>query len=183
MSLVRESRRTVILGLLACLLGGYAYTTTPEKKAPTSTAEKPSERPLFTFNAEKIGQFDVTYDGKHVIGKRTSEGWKTPDGAPLPSVAIDDFLANVTKLINLGEVEKGRDDKLSDYGLEPPMTQIALEVEGEGVQSLTIGKHNPVNSSLYAQVNQSPQIVLIGSIISWELRKLTDAVQNAASAG
>ena len=99
----------------------------------------------------------------------------------MPSSAIDDFLVNLTKLVNLGEVEKGRDDQLSDYGLEPPMSQITLDVEGEGAQRLAIGRHNPVNTSLYALVNQSSQIVLIGSIASWELRKLMDAVQNAPS--
>ena len=76
-----------------------------------------------------------------------------------------------------------RDHAPPDYGLDPPVTQIVLEVEGEGAQHLAIGKHNPVNTSLYAQVNQSSQMVLIGSIVSWELRKLMDAVQSAASAG
>jgi len=183
MNLVGESRRTFVLGLIACVLGGYTYLTTPAKKTLTSAAVDTSERLVFSFSAEKIAQLDLTYDGKHLIGQRTSEGWKSPDGAALPSPVIDDFLANLTKLVNLGEVEKGRDDKLSDYGLDPPVSQIALNVEGEGTQRLAIGKHNPVNTSLYAQVNQSSQIMLVGSIISWELRKLTDALQSAASAG
>ncbi len=54
MSLVRESRRTVTLGLLACVLGVYAYSTAQEKKGPTATAEKPSERLVFNFKAEEI---------------------------------------------------------------------------------------------------------------------------------
>ena len=183
MNLAGENRRILMLGLIACVLGGYTYVTTPTKKRLTVTVEETSERPIFAFNAEKIGQFEVIYDGRHVIGQRTAEGWKSPDGAVLPSSVIDDFLVNLTKLVNLGEVEKGRDEKLSDYGLEPPVTQITLNVEGEGSQNLTVGKHNPVNTSLYAQVNKSSQIVLVGSIISWELRKLMDALQSAASAG
>jgi hypothetical protein len=183
MSLLGESRRVLVLGLIAGVLGGYTYVTMPTKKVLTSTVEAVSERPVFTFNAEKIAQLDLTYEGKHLVGKRTSGGWQSPNGMALPSSAIDDFLVNLTKLINLGEVEKGRDEKLSDYGLEPPVTQVALEVEGEGTQRLAIGKHNPVNTSLYAQINQSSQIVLVGSIISWELRKLADALQSAASAG
>ncbi len=182
MSLIGESRRVLVFGLIAGVLGGYTYVTTPAKKPLTSKVAEVSERPIFTFSAEKIAQLDVSHDGKHLIGKRTPEGWKSSDGATLPSSAIDDFLVNLTKLVNLGEVEKGRDDKLSDYGLDPPVTQIVLEVEGEGAQHLAIGKHNPVNTSLYAQVNQSSQMVLIGSIVSWELRKLMDALQSAASA-
>jgi hypothetical protein len=183
MNLVGEGRRVFVLGLLACVLGGYAYATAPIKKTVPAKTEGTTDRPIFTFDAEKISQFDVTYDGKQVSGRRTSEGWKSPDGAPLPSPAIDDFLGNLTKLVNLGEIERGRDDRLVDYGLEPPVLQVALEVEGEGPQRLLVGKHNPVNTSLYALVNQSSQIVLVGSIVSWEMRKLMDAIQNAASAG
>lgn len=183
MNLLGEGRRVLVLGLLACILGGYTYATAPIKKTITSKIAETTDRPIFTFNAEKIRQFDVTYDGKRVSGKRTSEGWKSLDGAPLPSLAIDDFLDNLTKLVNLGEIERGRDDQLVDYGLEPPVLQVSLDVEGEGPQRLLIGKHNPVNTSLYALVNQSSQIVLVGSIVSWEMRKLMDAIQNAASAG
>lgn len=183
MSLAREHRRTIVLGLFACLLGGYAYLTAPKKNPLDAQAETKTERPIFAFDAEKVTRFEVAYDGKQLIGDRTTAGWKSPAGAALPSSAIDDFLVNLTKLVNLGEVEQGRDDKLADYGLEPPVSQITVKVGDESVQSLAIGKHNPVNTSLYGLINRQPQIVLVGSIISWELRKLTDAMQSAASAG
>ena len=76
MNLVGESRRTFVLGLIACVLGGYTYLTTPAKKTLTSAAVDTSERLVFSFSAEKIAQLDLTYDGKHLIGQRTSEGWK-----------------------------------------------------------------------------------------------------------
>lgn len=179
MSVSQESRRVVVFGLLAFVLGSYAYVTAPIKKTVNTQGELKTERPVFTFTAEQVQRFAVTYDGKQLVGERTTEGWKSPDGVRFPSLAIDDFLLNLTKVVNLGEVEQGRDDKLSDYGLEPPVTQIMLNVTGEDAQSLAIGKHNPVNTSLYALVNQRPQIILIGSIISWELRKLVDAVNTA----
>jgi hypothetical protein len=183
MNFIGEGRRVLILGLLACVLGGYTYATAPIKQTVAPKAGTTTDRPIFTFNAEKIRQFEVAYDGKQVSGKRTAGGWKTLDEAPLPSVAIDDFLGNLTKLVNLGEVERGRDDQLVDYGLEPPVLRVVLDVEGEGPQRLLVGKHNPVNTSLYALVNQSSQIVLVGSIVSWEMRKLMDALQSAAHAG
>ncbi|MBM4256773.1 MAG: DUF4340 domain-containing protein [Deltaproteobacteria bacterium] len=183
MNLVGENRRVFILGLLACVLGGYTYVTMPLKNTVMTKTEATSDRPIFAFHAEKIAQFDVTYNGKQVNGKRTSEGWKSSDGTLLPSSVIDDFLVNLTKLVNLGEVERGENDQLSNYGLEPPVSQIVLDVENTGPQRLLIGKHNPVNTSLYALINQSSQVVMVGSIVSWEMRKLVDAIQSAASAG
>lgn len=179
----REGRRTLVLALLACLLGGYTYLTAPKKNILTVSATTKTERLIFTFDADKITRVEITYDGKQIVGDRTAQGWQSPAGTALPSSAVDDFLVNLTKIVNLGEVEQGRDDKLADYGLEPPVSQITVKIEGEGTQSLAVGRHNPVNTSLYALINQQPKIVLIGSIISWELRKLMEAVQSTANAG
>jgi hypothetical protein len=50
-----------------------------------------------------------------------------------------------------------------------------LDVEGEGVRILSLGKNNPVQTSLYAQVNENPQVVLVGSVVTWDMRKLFTA--------
>ncbi|MGE0827001.1 MAG: DUF4340 domain-containing protein [Candidatus Binatia bacterium] len=178
----KEARRVVIVGIVAFLLGGYTYVTMPERRVFQAQGEPVPDRPVFTFNPDRITKFSVASSGKHIAGERTANGWRTPEGSGLPSVAVDDFLTNLTKLVNLGEVERGIDDHLADYGLEPPESHILLTVTGEGERSLTIGKHNPVNTSLYALVNESRQVILIGSIISWELRKLMDAIQSTANA-
>jgi len=144
-----------VLGLLAFLLGGYTYVTIPERKA-FNTAEKKTERPIFEFSPDQVTQIDIMLNGQHLVGQRSAEGWKRmPDGELLPSAAIDDFLINITQIVNLGEVEGGT-EQLSEYGLKPPLSQISLKVEGEGTRTLALGKHNPVNTSLYAQINESP---------------------------
>jgi len=178
MSLLHENRRTIVLGLLAVLLVGYTYATTPERKSLNITEQK-TERPIFAFSADRVTQIDIMFNGQHLAGQRSAEGWKRmPDGELLPSATIDDFLASITQLVNLGEVEGGA-EQLSEYGLKPPTSQVSLKVEGEGLRTLALGKHNPVNTSLYAQLNESPQIILVGSVVSWDLRKLWDAINNA----
>jgi hypothetical protein len=174
-----ESRRVVTLGVLALLLGGYTYVTTPEQKLlATQTRPQQKERPIFEFNPERVSQLDVLFDGQRLSGKRTPEGWKRgQDGEPLPSAVVDDFLAALVRLVDLGDVE-GKPEELSEYGLKPPKTQISVQVEGVGTQTLALGKHNPVSTSLYALVNQSQQVILVGSVVSWDLRKLMDAVKS-----
>jgi hypothetical protein len=97
----------------------------------------------------------------------------------VPADAIDDFLMNLKKLVNLGEVE-GAATQLSEYGLQPPSSRVILQVEGEGARTLTIGKHNPVQTSIYAQVNESPQVVLVGAVVLWDMRKLVTAANSTA---
>lgn len=170
-----EMRRVVILGLLACILGGYAYVTTPEKKTLGADAAKKTERPVLDFLSDKVTQLTVAFEGKQLVCQRTPQGWVEPSsGAPLRQDAVDDFLANLHKLLHLGEVEG--DDRLGeDFGLKPPVARVSLQIEGESPRTLALGKNNPVQSSLYAQVNEAPQIVLVGSVIVWDMRKLFSA--------
>lgn len=179
----QESRRVMVLGVLALLLGGYTYLTTPtQNRLTTQTQQQKQERRIFEFSAEKITKLEVVFDGQHLVGKRTAEGWQREhNGEPLPSAVVDDFLASLTSLVDLGNVE-GKPEELSEYGLKPPKTHISLHVEGAGTQTLVLGKHNPVNTSLYALVNQSQQVILVGSVISWDLRKLMDAAKSLEAA-
>ena len=175
-----DSRRILLLGLLACVLGGYTYVTAPEKKTLGTGAEKKTEHTVLDFTPEHVTQVDLLFDGQHLVCQRTAEGWKqASSGALVPTDAIDDFLTNLKKLVNLGEVE-GAAAQLSEYGLQPPASRVILQVEGEGTRALTIGKHNPVQTSIYAQINESPQVVLVGAVVLWDMRKLVTAANNAA---
>ncbi|MBI3300612.1 MAG: DUF4340 domain-containing protein [Deltaproteobacteria bacterium] len=167
-----EVRRVLVLGVLACVLGGYAYVTTPEKKTVATESAKKTERAALDFTPEHVTQIDLLFDGQHLVCQRTPEGWKqSPGGTPVRPDAIEDFLTSLKKLVNLGEVE-GDATQLSEYGLKPPVSRLTLQVEGEGPRTLALGKHNPVQTSLYAQINESPQVVLVGAVVLWDMRKL-----------
>ena len=174
-----EGRRVLWLGVLACVLGGYTYFTTPEKKTLAAESGKKAESPVLDFTAEQVTQIDLVFEGQHLVCQRTPEGWKhAPGGELLRPEAVEDFLANLKKLVNLGEVEAGA-AQLSEYGLQPPASRVSLQVQGEGSRTLALGKHNPVQTSLYAQVNDSPQVVLVGAVVLWDMRKLLTAANNA----
>jgi hypothetical protein len=174
-----EFRRVFVLGVLAFVLGGYAYVTTPEKKTLGTEAGRKTERAALDFAPERVTQIDVLFDDQRLVCRRTPEGWKqSPSGTPVRQDAVEDFLANLKKLLNLGEVESAP-EQLSEYGLKPPVSQVVLQVEGEGTRTLALGKHNPVQTSLYAQINESPQVVLVGSVVLWDMRKLMTAAGGA----
>jgi hypothetical protein len=170
-----EARRVLIIGILAVVLGGYAYVTTPEKKTLGAENAKRTEKPALDFIAEKVKQLDVVFEGKHLVCQRTPTGWVEPaSGAPVRQDAVDDFLSNLQKLLNLGEVEGGA-EQIVEFGLQPPVARILVEIEGGGSRILALGKNNPVQTSLYAQMNETPQVVLVGSVIVWDMRKLFTA--------
>ena len=171
-----EIRRVVIFGVLAFLLGGYVYITTPAKKMIGTDPTKNTDRPALEFSLDKVKQFAVVFEGKHLVCQRTPQGWVEPSsGAPVRQDAADDFLTNLQKLLNLGAVEV-QEAQLAEFGLQPPIARITLEIEGEGSRVLSLGKNNPVQTSLYAQINENPQVVLVGSVVTWDMRKLFTAV-------
>jgi hypothetical protein len=154
--------------------------TTPEKLAPLSQETQESEQAIFPFQSDDVTRIEIAFEGQQLVGLRTPEGWKREgDEKPLPSAAVDDFLGNMAKIVDLGEVEGGA-EQLSEYGLEPPRAHISIQLKDREKYTLVFGKNNPVNTSLYARVNNAPQIILIGSVISWDIRKLLMA---AASQG
>jgi hypothetical protein len=171
-----EVRRVVIFGVLAFLLGGYTYVTTPEKKTIATDPTKKTDRPALEFSVERVRKVDVVFEGKHLLCQRTPQGWvNLANGEPVRQDAVDDFLTNLLKLLNLGAVEVPP-EQLSEFGLQPPIARIMVEVEGEGSRTLSLGKNNPVQTSLYAQIDENPQVVLVGSVVTWDMRKLFTAV-------
>lgn len=170
-----EIRRVVIFGVLAFVLGGYVYVTTPEKKVLGTDPGKNVNRPALEFSLDKVKKIDMVFEGKHLVCQRTPQGWVNPSsGAPIRQDAVDDFLANLQKLLNLGMIG-ARPEQLADFGLQPPVARIMMEVEGEGQRILSLGNNNPVQTSLYAQINENPQVVLVGSVVTWDMRKLFTA--------
>jgi hypothetical protein len=170
-----EIRRVFLLGVLAFVLGGYAYITTPGKKLLGTETTKKADRPALDFSADKVTQLDVVFEGKHLVCQRTPQGWvESSSSAPIRQGEVEDFLSNLQKLLNLGEVEGGV-EQIVEFGLQPPAARIMLQVEGEGSRLLALGKNNPVQTSIYAQINETPQVVLVGSVVTWDLRKLFSA--------
>jgi hypothetical protein len=169
-----ESRRLLVLGVLACFLGGYTYLTAPEKKGLDIQIEQKG-RPVLDFPAEQVTHIELLFDDEQVRCQRTAEGWQQlPGGRPLRAEAVDEFLGNLQKLVNLGEVDIGN-ASLSEYGLHPASSLVVLKLADGSTRSLALGNRNPVQTSIYAQVNETPQVVLVGAVILWDMRKLVIA--------
>jgi hypothetical protein len=79
---------------------------------------------------------------------------------------------------------------LGDYGLDPPQRSITVTMRsgqpqgrgaGEATASLTllVGDRNPAWTGVYARVPPADRVVLIGSVLVWELDKLVGAGRHA----
>ncbi len=172
MSLSAEGRRVALLMVVALALGGYTYLTAPEKKAAGGPEEGPASRRVIEFNPQRVTKVEISHEGESLICRRTAEGWKVEPGMKaLRAGAVEDFLQSIGELVEIGEMGEGM-ERLSEYGLDHPTSHILLQIEGDGTRTIVLGSHNPVQTSVYARVGNSPRVVLIGSVILWDMRKL-----------
>lgn len=173
-----ETRRVLTLGLLAVVLGGYTYLSTPEQQLVKQQQAEALERPLFTFSPADVTQINVFFRQQRLVFQHTAEGWKHSQGIPIKTQTVQDFLTDLVKLVQLGVLE-GVDKELAEYGLDPAEASITIQLASGESYSLSLGKRNPVQSSLYAQVNQTSEVVLVGAVVLWDMRKLFTAANQA----
>jgi len=172
MNLSAEGRRVALLVVVALVLGGYTYFTTPEKKAVGGSGQETASRRVIDFNPRRVTRVEISHEGESLICQRTAEGWKAEPGLKaLRAEAVEDFLQNIGELVEIGEVEEGMEG-LSEYRLDNPTSRLSLQIEGEGTRTIVFGSHNPVQTSVYARVDDAPRVVLVGSVILWDMRKL-----------
>ena len=181
-----ESRRVLMLGLIACVLGSYTYLTASGRRLLSGQAGVHTARLVLNFAPHDVTQVSLVYNTQRLTCQRTAEGWQhTPSGLPIPTETIEDFLTNLSTLLHLGDVESLQTElaqtelaelaklaELAQYGLQPPQASIHLRLAGQETRSLDIGTQNAAHGSLYAQINKTPQVILVGAIIAWDMRKV-----------
>ena len=176
MRLSTEGRRAVVFIVVAVVLAGYAYLTTPPPQM--TIVEEAVQRRLMEFNPQAVVQVEVVSGGERLVCQRTSDGWQTATKpGKIQPAAMADFLRSLAELQEVGEIATGGRAFL-EYGLDQPTTRISFDLEGGTGHVLALGRHNPSHTSLYAQVDDTPRVVLVGSVILWEVRKLFLAAQS-----
>lgn len=165
-----QGRRLVFLTAVALALGGYAYLTTPETRQ--TAGETAFEHRVLDFDPQAVLRVEVVHEGDSLVCRRTPGGWKVePAMRAVRAGGMTDFLHNLADLVVVGEVAGGS-ETLLEYGLRHPSARISLYFEEADSHTLALGIHNPVHTSLYAQVNDAPRVILVGSVVLWEIRKL-----------
>ncbi|NET57798.1 MAG: DUF4340 domain-containing protein [Symploca sp. SIO2E6] len=157
---MKLQRTTLILLVSAILLGGFVYFYEIQG-APRREAAKIARQPIFTFAEDEIQSVIIHTDDENWQFERLSKpelGWqmKQPKNTQANDAAVS-FLLN---LLAQGESDRTISvtaDKLKEYGLDKPAATIEVELKGEKVHQLALGKPDFNKSFLYAQADASEQ--------------------------
>lgn len=161
--------------LLLVVAAIYYLDTTPPPPprrvglptAPTPQAPAPSGTPLVAHKAEEVRRLALALEGVEKVTERVDGGWSGTDRGEL----IEEFVRDLTRLGPLETIEV-TPDRLAEFGLSPPRGRIELHVQGETSPVVfEVGRLNPPGTALYLRVPSSGQVLLVGSLIHWELQR------------
>jgi hypothetical protein len=101
--------------------------------------------------------------------RRDGQQWTVvePVGLEVPSDLLTSFVENLTPTRQIIMIAKEPKD-FTPFGLNPPNTSIVVQDKtGKEVATVSLGGTNPTSSAVYARIEPSPQVYLLGQSVSY----------------
>jgi hypothetical protein len=161
-------RGTSLLGLLlvAAALGGYIYFV-ELKRDPSSTAETKTEK-VFTLTPGSIETVEITNaaaETTRVVRQDASWAITAPEATEADTVEVATVVSSLESLEQTRVVVEAP-EALAPFGLDPARMSITFTVAGETTpRRLLLGNKTPTGGDIYAQVDGSPKVFLIGAFL------------------
>ncbi len=101
--------------------------------------------------------------------RRDGQRWTVvePVGLEVPSDLLTSFVENLTPTKQIIIIAKDPND-FTPFGLNPPHTAIVVQDKaGKEVATVSLGGVNPTSSAIYARIEPSPQVYLLGQSVGY----------------
>jgi len=158
----------LLVAFFAALLVYVLETGKPGARAP----EAPSGAlPPLLASAAAPARLEISTARQQIIAAATPEGWRlTPEAGAAEEV--DALLAALRSLRPLLTVDPSPQDP-GDYGLGAAADRLRLlDDGGTELLDLEIGARNPSWTGVYVRRQGSPEVLLVGGVLRWELSKV-----------
>ncbi len=167
-----KEKHTLIVVLL--LLGLVVYYSFFESHDSSKDRGKKIGPPLLALRPEEVKKIEInSLKGGELIGEWKEKRWSLLKGNEVGNweATIDDFMVNLLMLV---EIEKFRveNTQLKNFGLENPALRITLTDITDKTYQILIGDTNPVRTSVYVKFVESPNVIITGAILNYELQKV-----------
>ncbi|MCX8072629.1 MAG: DUF4340 domain-containing protein [Candidatus Binatia bacterium] len=149
---------------------GLPIASTPQPPAPSGT-------PLVIHPADAVHRLVLSLDGSTRATERTDLGWAGTDRSEL----IEEFVRDLTRLGPLETIQV-TPERLAEFGLAPPRGRVELYIEGRSTPVVfEVGNLNPPGTAVYLRVPGEDRVLLVGSLIHWELQRNIRILSSLAS--
>jgi hypothetical protein len=164
------------LGLVALLGVLLLVVWLGERRAPTPGSPTITAPPLLDAPADAVTRVEWVDGGTRLTVVRTPGGWTDAAGRPWRSNAPEDLLGALATLRPVAVVSADP-TALGEYGLGAGASHLELfGSDDRPLLRLDLGRRNPAWTGVYVRRADTAEILLVGALLHWELRKLRDAV-------
>jgi hypothetical protein len=166
---MNRGRNTAILAALAAALGGYIFFVERHReRAPEAAPDAPIGKVFTGVDPEKIAEITiVSSKGESTTLRKVNGAWRIT--APIDVPADVTEATNVASNLASADAQRVVDEQpkdLATFGLAKPRVTVTFQVAGEKApRRLLLGDKNPSGSDLYAQVPDSPRVVLVSGYL------------------
>lgn len=162
--------------LIAILVPFYYYVDRPEVKSAAAKVEQES-----LLNLKGIDALTLTRGNEKIRYERMSDGehYKVvqPQGKFIPQdlmQALNSLLINAKSV----EVVSTNPNDLAEFGLDKPAGEIVIEAADKPKPiNIFFGNENPTHTAVYAQIEGSPKVFLLGKNLDYYQRLMFEWVE------
>ena len=160
-------KTVVVLLVLAAGLGGFFYYDTYWLNPQREKAESAKGR-IWTVEPKDVEAVTLVRSDGTVRLKRTGDGWEMlePVKARGDRAVVDDLVTTLATARMDREID-ANPAKPADFGLDPPQTEVRLEVKGQAQPLvLKVGSKNPTGVWVYAREGGKPAVITLSESVS-----------------
>ncbi len=163
---MRSGKSFLGLLIVASALGGYIYFV-EMKRDPAAETETTREK-VFTLTPGSIESVEITNasaETTKVVRQEAVWAITSPETAEADTVEVSTVVSSLESLEQTRVVTE-TPEALAPFGLDPVRISITFTVAGESTpRRLKLGNKTPTGGDMYAQVEGSPKVFLVGGFL------------------
>jgi hypothetical protein len=176
--------RRVILYYVLFAVALFYYWNSERRPSPVQEMA-PQEPRLVDVSLDRLAELHLLRGEERVRCARQGAIWRVvyPTGARAPADLISSLVTTLAES-RPAEVIAGRATDGSAFGLGSDALRVRLYEQGNNVPvTLILGKRNPTGTAVYAQVEGSPRVLLVGRILEYYVDRLFEEVGKRLQSG
>ncbi|NOT56688.1 MAG: DUF4340 domain-containing protein [Deltaproteobacteria bacterium] len=158
--------------LFAAVFGAYFFLfewRPPKKLGLAEPGPTAQESQFLAIARDDIHGLILKRPNLALTFRRDGQRWTAvdPAGLEVPSDLLTSLVENLTPTKQIVIIAKEPKD-FTPFGLNPPNTSVVVQDKtGKDVATVSLGGTNPTSSSVYARIEPSPQVYLLGQSVSY----------------
>ncbi len=165
-------RGTVALAAVLGALEGWFWWAQLQPRAVPEPVEEP---PLLAAPGTSVSRIEFEENGRTLVAVRSPSGWVDAAGRAWRGDVVSDLVDALSSQRPAMVVDPAPEDP-TDYGLGPDAPRLRLLGAGGAVLlAIEVGERNDAWTGVYARLAGRPAVVLVDTVLHWELEQLRDA--------